>query len=143
MSDVFTAFGIGAIISGTAVVWIKNELEKSSENKRKLRELKEQQYKEFLNDLMGFYKGWENKDQQKKFIREVNTNAIISASDEVYRLARDYIDSFDEKVSAGEDERQKIYAKLVLAMRNELNSMLGNPPTTLAENEIKVMQLND
>lgn len=137
-----TAFGIGALVSGIVVTWVKNILEQNSENKRRVRELREKQYKDFLNNLMGFYKGWEDRKMMKQFIWDVNTNATISASDEVYRLARDYINSYDKTKKVEETERQKMYAKLVIAMRNELNKMSGEPLTDLKEDEIKVMQLD-
>lgn len=137
-----SAFGIGALISGVAVAWVNSKLEQNSDSKRRIREVREKQYKDFLNNLMGFYKGWEDKNKQKQFIWDVNTNATVSASDEVYRLARDYINSFDKTKKVDEEERQKIYAKLVITMRNELNKMSGEPSTDLKEKEIRVMQLN-
>lgn len=137
-----SAFGLGALISGIGVAWVKDKLVQNSESKRRVRELRERQYKDFLNNLMGFFKGWENKDFQKQFIWDVNANAPVSASDEVYRLARKYIDSFDKRNESSEPERQKIYAKLVITIRNELNEMSGEPPTDLKEDEIKVMQLD-
>ncbi len=140
--SLISAFGLGALISGVVVTWVKNKLDQNSESKRRVRELREKQYKDFLNNLMGFFKGWENKSFQKQFIWDVNANAPVSASDEVYRLARKYVDSFDKTNKVDEDERQKIYAKLVITMRNELNKMSGEPPTDLKENEIKVMQLD-
>ena len=79
----------------------------------------------------------------KQFIRDVNTNATVSASDGVYRLARNYVDSYDKTKKITEEERQKIYAKLIIAMRNELNKMSGEKPTDLKEDEIKVMQLDE
>ena len=142
LSSLAVAFGLGALISGVVVAWVKDKLDKNSENKSRVRERREQQYKDFLNNLMGFYKGWEDKDRQKQFIWDVNTNATVSASDEVYRLARDYIDSFDKKKKIDEGKRQKIYAKLVITMRNELNRMSGEPSTDLKEKEIRVMQLD-
>lgn len=142
LSSLITAFGVGALISGVVVVWLKDKLDKNSEDKRRIRERREQQYKDFLNNLMGFYRGWEDRGRQKQFIWDVNTNATVSASDEVYRLARDYIESFDKYKKVEEGKRQKIYAKLVITMRNELNKMSGEPPTDLKEQEIKVMQLD-
>lgn len=131
---------VGAVITH----WIDDKLAQNSENRRIIREHRELQYKDFLKNLMGYYKGWEDKEKQKQFVLDVNTNAIISASDEVYRLAKSYINSFDgSNEQVGEADRQKIYASLVIAMRNELNIMSGENPTTLAENEITVMQLDD
>lgn len=141
-ASLISAFGFGALISGIVVAWINNKLSQNSENKRKMREVREKQYKDFLNNLMGFYKGWEDKKMQKQFIWDVNTNATVSASDKVYRLARDYINSYDKTKKIEEDDRQKIYAKLVITMRNELNKMSGESPTNLKEEEIKVMQLD-
>lgn len=140
--EVISVLGIGGLIGGIVTNWINHKLEQNSENKRRIRESREKQYKDFLNNLMGFYKGWEDKSRQKQFIWDVNTNATVSASDEVYRLARDYINSYDKSKSTNEDQRQAIYAKLVITMRNELNKMSGEKHTDLKEEEIKVMQLD-
>ncbi|MDO8658430.1 MAG: hypothetical protein Q7K55_06820 [Candidatus Levybacteria bacterium] len=140
--EIILSLGIGGIIGGIVTNWVNNKLEQNSENKRRIRDRREQQYKDFLNNLMGFFKGWENRNFQKQFIWDVNANASVSASDEVYRLARKYIDTFDKKNNASEEDRQRIYAKLVITMRNELNKMSGEARTDLKEEEIKVMQLD-
>lgn len=140
--EIILNLGVGAIVGGVITNWVNNKLERNSENKRRIRESREKQYKDFLNNLMGFYKGWEDRKMMKQFIWDVNTNATVSASDEVYRLARDYINSYDKSNKVEEAERQKIYAKLVITMRNELNEMSGEAPTDLKEDEIKVMQLD-
>src|SRR3989344_1271659 len=140
--EIILSLGIGGIVGGIVTNWVNNKLEQNSENKRCIRDRREQQYKDFLNNLMGFYKGWEDKKMQKEFIWDVNTNATVSASDEVYRLARDYINRYDQTKKISEEDRQKIYAKLVITMRNELNKLSGESPTDLKESEIKVMQLD-
>lgn len=140
--EILISLGVGGIIGGILTNWVNNKLEQNSENRRRIRDHREQQYKDFLNNLMGFYKGWEDKKMQKQFIWDVNTNATVSASDEVYRLARNYINSYDQTKKVSEEERQKIYAKLVITMRNELNKLSGESPTDLKEEEIKVMQLD-
>lgn len=140
--EIILSLGLGGFIGGIVTNWVNNKLEQNSENKRRIRERREQQYKDFLNNLMGFYKGWEDKKMQKQFIWDVNTNATVSASEEVYRLARNYINSYDQTKRVSEEERQKIYAKLVITMRNELNKLSGESPTDLKESEIKVMQLD-
>lgn len=133
---------IGGIVGSAITAWIKNKLDQNSENRRKIRGLREQQYRDFLNNLVGFFEGWENEDFKKQFIWDINANAPVSASDEVYRLARRFLDSFDEQNKLPEPERQKIYAKLVITIRNELNTMSGEPPTDLKEEEITVKRLN-
>lgn len=140
--SLISAFGVGGLFGGVVVALVKDKLEQNSENKRRVRDLREQQYKDFLNNLMGFRKGWEDREKMKKFIWDFNTTATISASDKVYRLAKGYIESFDKKNELTEPERQKIYAKLVVAMRNELNKMSGESPTGLKEDEIRVIQLD-
>jgi len=140
--EVILSLGVGGFIGGIIANWVNNKLEQNSENKRRIRDHREQQYKDFLNNLMGFYKGWEDKKMQKQFIWDVNTNATVSASDEVYRLARNYINSYDQKNKISEEDRQNIYAKLVITMRNELNKLSGEPLTELKESEIKVMQID-
>jgi hypothetical protein len=137
-----SSFILGALSSGVAVAWAKDKLEQNSGNKRRIRETREVLYKDFVNNLMGFRKGWEDKNKMRQFIFDVNTNATVSTSDEVYRLAKKYIMSFDKKKKVSESKRQKIYAQLVIVMRNELNELSGESPTTLKESEIEVLQLD-
>ena len=135
------ALGLGSIIGTLFGYWFKDRIDQNAENKRKIREAREQQYKDFLNNLMGFFEGWEDEKFKKQFIWDVNANASVYASDEIIRLAYKFIDSFDTKDKKPAEERDKLYAKLVLAIRKELNEISGQKLTELKEEEIKVRRL--
>lgn len=125
-------------ISGVVGYWIKARLDQNSDNKRKIRDEKEKQYKALLNNVLGFYKKWEDKVLQLQFMWEVYTNAAVYASDEVLRLAYNYIESFDKAKNVEDLERQQIYAKLVITIRNELHNITGEPESELDEKEIVI-----
>lgn len=139
----FTTLGIGGFLGTIFGYWFKARLEQNAENKRKIREAKEQQYRDFLNNLMGFFDGWENKDFKKQFIWDVCANAPVYASDDVIKLAHEFIESFDQQNKKSADVRDVIYGKLVLAIRKELNKIQGEPLTQLKVEDIKVRKLND
>ena len=138
-----TVFGLGGIISA----FITHKLQQSSESKLKMRESKEIQYKSLLNNLMGFFEGWEDfavsdkKARKKQFLWEVYTSAPVYASDEVIKLCYEFIEchSNKEKFKKNSDE---IYSKIVNAMRKELNKIYGQPDTELSENDIKVLKVD-
>jgi hypothetical protein len=131
--------GVGGIIG----YLIKAKLEQNTENKRKIRDEKEKQYKSFLNNLLGFFEKWKDEALQLQFMWEVYANAAVYASDDVLRLAYSYIKSFDKANATSDAERQRIYAKLVIAIRNELNKITGGSKSNLSENEIKIYGLDD
>lgn len=130
-------------ISGIIGYVIKAKLEKDTENKRKIRDEKEKQYKAFLNNLMGFFESWKDDALQLQFLWDVYTNAPVYASDEVLRLAYSYIESYDKANKVEDTERQLIYAKLVIAIRNELNKITGELKSDLNEREIKIRGLDN
>lgn len=50
--------------------FVKDALERNSENRRRIRESREKQYTDFLNNLMGFFQGWEDEgDKSTKLIK--------------------------------------------------------------------------
>ena len=130
-------------ISGVIGYVVKDKLEKNTENKRRIRDEKEKQYKAFLNNLMGFFEAWKDDALQLQFLWDVYTNAPVYASDEVLRLAYSYIESYDKTKKIDDNKRQLIYAKLVIAIRNELNTITGEPKSDLKEREIKIMGLDN
>lgn len=130
-------------LSGIVGYVVKAKLERNAENKQKIRDEKEKQYKAFLNNLMGFFEAWKDDALQLQFLWDVYTNAPVYASDEVLRLAYSYIESYDKANKIDDDKRQLIYAKLVIAIRNELNSITGEPESDLKESEIKIMGIDN
>jgi hypothetical protein len=134
----FPTWGVGGIIGSVITILIKNRLELNSENKRRIRDEKEKQYKAFLNNLLGFFEKWKDDALQLQFMWEVYANAAVYASDEVLRLAYSYIKSFDKTKPVNDDERQQIYANLVITIRNELNKITGGSKSKLKAEEIKI-----
>ena len=135
----FPAWGVGGGIIGSIItILIKNRLELNSENKRRIRDEKEKQYKAFLNNLLGFFEKWKDDALQLQFMWEVYANASVYASDEVLRLAYNYIKSFDKAKPVNDDERQQIYANLVITIRSELNKITGGSKSELKAEEIKI-----
>ena len=138
-----TVFGLGSVIT----VFITHKLKQSSESKIKMRELKENQYKSLLNNLMGFFEGWEDyavadkKARKKQFLWEVYTSVPVYASDVVIRLCYEFIESHNKEGKL-KGESDKIYSKIVIAMRMELNKIYGQPDTTLSEKDIKVLKVD-
>ena len=130
-------------VSGIIGYVVKAKLEQNTENKRRIRDEKEKQYKAFLNNLMGFFEAWKDDALQLQFLWDVYTNAPVYASDEVLRLAYSYIESYDKTKQVDDGKRQLIYARLVIAIRNELNSITGEHESDLNEREIKIMGLDN
>lgn len=135
--------GIGSILGTVFGYWFKDKLERNAENKRKVREARQKQYTDFLNNLIGFFDAWKDDALQLQFLWDVYANAPVYASDEVLRLAYSYIDSFDKTKNINDSERQRIYAKLVIAIRNELNNITGEQKSNIKEKEIKIMGLDN
>lgn len=133
-----TVFGLGSVVG----YWVKYHFDQLAENKRKVREAKERQYKDLLSNLLGFFTGWENTKHKKQFMREVYTSAPVYASDEVIKLAHKFLHSYTEN-KRGLKRSDQIYAELVLAIRRELNEIQGQPDTKLLTKDIKILKLDD
>lgn len=144
VKNIQSFFPLASVIGLSGIIGyvIKDKLEKNAENKRRLRDEKEKQYKSFLNNLMGFFEAWKDDALQLQFLWDVYTNAPVYASDEVLRLAHSYIASYDKTKKMDDAKRQLIYARLVIAIRNELNHIIGEPESNLSEKEIKIMGLD-
>ena len=135
---------IGSLgLAGIVGYLIKAKLDQNAENKRKIRDEKEKQYKDFLRNLMGFFEAWKDEALQLQFLWDVYTNAPAYASDEVLRLAFKYIASYDKTKKIDDTKRQLIYAELVIAIRNKLNSIVGEKKSDLKKNEVKIMGLDN
>ncbi len=141
------ALGLGGIIGGVITTLINHKLQESTESRIRIRESKENQYKSLLTNLMGFFEGWEDyeiedkKKRKKQFLWEVYTSVPLYASDEVIKLCYGFIESHNKegKLKGQSDE---IYAKLVIAIRKELNNIYGQPGTELSEEEIKILKID-
>lgn len=137
IKTVIPLLGLGGVIG----YGFRYVLERRLELKRKIRQSKERQYEDLLSNLLAFFKGWENKEHQEQFLREVYTKAPLYASDEVIRHAMDYIESCD-KNSKLSGQSDKIYSKLVLSIRRELRKIQGESDTNLKEGDITIKKLD-
>jgi hypothetical protein len=114
--SLLVALGIGGLIGG----WVDYLLSRKREIEQHQRERKENQYKIFLENLIGFFDGWEGKSERKRnFMEELYTHAPLYASSGVIRLANKYVESFADKKLTSQ-ARDKLANDLVLAIRNEM-----------------------
>lgn len=144
-------FGIIAILAGSTstliTVWLTQRWQRKAEAQIELRKSREEQYKNLLNNLMGFFEGWEDygmrgsrRKRKKQFLWDIYTNASVYASDEVLKLCYRFIQAHS---NPGERKQtDSIYAQIVLAIRKELNKIYGEPDTQLSEDDIKIMKLD-
>lgn len=135
MISIVSLLGIGGIIG----VFITHSLEKKREMELRIVERREDQYKRFLENIIGFFEGWVNKERQRNFMEELYTHAPLYASDEVIKLANKYLESFSSKKDS--NERDKYYRELVIAIRKELRNLQGEK-TCLKEGDIKILKLD-
>jgi hypothetical protein len=132
--SILTLLGFGGIIGA----YFTHLFEKRKEIELHFRERKEDQYKKFLENLIGFFEGWEKLETKKEFMRELYTHAPLYASSKVIRLANSYIKSFANKRLSSK-ERDKLANKLVIAIRKELGVDKKDP---LNESDVKRYKLD-
>lgn len=128
--------GIGGVIGA----YFNHLLEKKREMELRIVERREDQYKLFLENIIGFFEGWVNKERQKNFMEELYTHAPLYASDEVIKLSNKYLEAFSSKKDSS--ERDKYYKELVIAIRRELRRLQGEK-TDLGEKDIKILKLDE
>lgn len=134
---ILSLLGIGSIIGA----YINHLLESKRETQRRIAERKESQYKTFLENLIGFFEGWEDAQKKEKFMEELYTHAPLYASDEVIRLANQFLRSFNDKNLSHSGKSDVYYRKLVLAIRKDLKKILSGK-SDLREDDIDVQKLN-
>lgn len=127
--------GIGGIIGA----YFNHFFEKKREMDLRIVERREDQYKRFLENIIGFFEGWIDKERQKNFMEELYTHAPLYASDEVIKLSNKYLESFSSKKDSS--ERAKYYKGLVIAIRKELRNLQGEK-TDLTEKDIEILKLD-
>ncbi|OGZ17850.1 MAG: hypothetical protein A2V72_00735 [Candidatus Nealsonbacteria bacterium RBG_13_37_56] len=135
--SILALLGVGGIIGA----YINHLLEVKRETQRRIAERKEDQYKTFLEKLIGFFEGWEDKNKQEKFMEELYTHAPLYASDKVIKLSNDYLKSFDRENQTYKGKSDFYYRKLVLAIRKDLKKILTGR-SGLKEEDIFIQKLN-
>lgn len=129
--------GVGTIMGS----FITYKLESKKESKRIVLENKEKQYKTFLENLIGFFEGWEDVEKKENFMKELYTHAPLYASDKVIKLANEFLKSFQDRDLKHEGKSDVYYRKLVIAIREDLKKIL-NEESKLVENDIDIQKLN-
>lgn len=129
--------GVGTIIGS----FITYKLESKKESKRIVLENKEKQYKTFLENLIGFFDGWEDVNKKEAFMKELYTHAPLYASDEVIKLANEFLKSFQDMDLERKGKSDTYYRKLVIAIREDLKRIL-NEKSKLIEDDIDIQKLN-
>lgn len=131
------SLGLGGLI----VAIFNHYSGKKKEVEQRQRENKERQYKELLENVIGFFDGWNDATRKKKFLEELYTHAPLYASRKVIRSASELVASLDVKGELDLSENGKTdqcYKKLVLAIREDLGIWKND---TLEEKDIKVFSL--
>jgi len=130
--------GVGGIIGA----YFNHLFEKKREIERRIVERKEEQYKNFLENLLAFFEGWHDKEKKKKFMIDLYTHAPLYASDEVIKLANEFLKSFKDKDLKQGGKSDIYYRKLVLAIRNEIKK-LNKDKSSLREGDFEILKLDD
>ncbi|MDO8498926.1 MAG: hypothetical protein Q7S44_04020 [bacterium] len=139
--DIQTAISILGLlgIGGISGAYINHFLEKKREIELRIVERREDQYKRFLENIIGFFEGWENKERQKNFMEELYTHAPLYASDEVIKLSNKYLETFSSKKD--KNKRDTFYKELVIVIRKELRNLQGEK-TSLTKKDINILKLD-
>ena len=129
--------GIGGVVGA----YFNHFFEKKREIELHFRERKEEQYKKFLEYLIGFFEGWEGPKRKKEFMRELYTHAPLYASSEVIKLSNEFLACFRDKkdLSHGGNSDQ-LYRKLVLEIRKDMGIWKKGE---LTEKDIDIQKLNE
>ncbi|MBI3984768.1 MAG: hypothetical protein HY344_02385 [Candidatus Levybacteria bacterium] len=109
------SLGLGGLIGA----YLNDRFERNRERELYARERKEDQYKKFLENIIGFFEGWIDKERQKNFMEELYTHAPLYASATVIRLANKFIAAHSSKKPAGGDS-DDFYKKLVVAIQKDM-----------------------
>lgn len=131
-----TLLGFGGIIGA----YFNHLFEKKKEIELHIRERKEDQYKKFLENLLGFFEGWHNKERKKNFMEELYTHAPLYASSEVIRLSNIFLSSFNDKDMSKGGKSDSYYRKLVIAIRKDMGVWERNK---LSEKDVDIQMLNE
>lgn len=126
------------ISSGILGAYLNHFWESKRERERHQRERKEDQYKELLGNLPGFFTGTEDLEKQKNFMADLCSKALLFASSEVVRRGTKYVESFADK-SSNSSTKDKLANELVIAIRDEMKVDTQDP---LKADEIKRYKLD-
>lgn len=135
--SVLTLLGVGTIIGA----YFNHLFEKKKEIELHMREKKEDQYRMFLENVIGFFKGWEGPKRKKKFMRELYMHSPLYASSEVIKLANKFLSCFkSDKSLADREKSDSYYRKLVIAIRKDIGVWKNDK---LVEEDIDIQMLNE
>jgi hypothetical protein len=128
-------------IGGITGAYFNHRFETRRETERRIAERKEKQYRDFLENLLAFFEGWSDTEKKKKFMVDLYTHAPLYASDEVMRLANEFLKSFKDGDLKHGGQSDIYYRKLVLAIRKEIKE-LNKQKNNLKEEDIEILKLN-
>ncbi len=115
MTQLFT------IIASIAVVVIGWYLNERSKRKWELYKRKEDNYKELIRTLRGFYQEISDNELRKEFLNELNLCWLYS-SDEVIKSAYSFLDTVHTDTNSSDENKERALSSLMLAMRTDLLS---------------------
>ncbi len=137
IAGIASSLGIGAWVGS----FLQSRFEANAENKRKLREKKEEKYFEFMTYLSGFSAAHTDRKLQDKFVAELNTKAFLYISDRVYLLSRKFVESIDKEKKLSQKAKDAALHELMRGVRKELFDLTGEA-TTLEQNDIQFYKLD-
>lgn len=133
---------LSVLTGGLAVAIFNHFMGIKKEREERQRRNKENQYKKFLENLIAFFEGWNDKDRKKNFMEELYTHAPLYASTNVIRLANDFLNSLKIKdvvdLSIG-GKSDVYYKKLVVAIREDIGMWNKDK---LVEKDIEILKLD-
>lgn len=103
-------------LAGAVVAWFFNERRRHAWEEY-LR--KEEQYRELLRTMTGFYSHSPDSEVRRQFIEEYK-RCWLYCSDEVIRAANEAMNVMKEGTTISMDKRLEILSKFVLAIRKDL-----------------------
>jgi len=115
MTQLFT------IIASIAVVVIGWYLNERSKRKWELYKRKEDNYKELIRTLKGFYQEISDNKLRKEFLNKLNLCWLYS-SDEVIKSAYSFLDTVHTDTNSSDENKERALSSLMLAMRTDLLS---------------------
>jgi hypothetical protein len=129
-------------LGGLIVAIFDHYAGKRKEIEQGQRERKEEQYKKFLENVIGFFSGWDDREKKKAFLQELYTHAPLYASAKVIRLANQFVASFNSQGSLDLSENGKsdqYYKELVVAIREDMGVWETD---NLEEKDVKIFSLD-
>jgi hypothetical protein len=124
---------------GAVVAWFANEWRKRVADQY---QRKEENYKELVRSLRGFYVGAANADELKlEFLNQLNISWLY-CPDDVIRKGYAFLETVHARQIKSDEEKQLAFGAFVAAIRNDLLSRSLVSTTKLSNKDFKHFSVN-